>query len=1812
MMKKRLIIYGAVLIILLLGAFLYYAFETYHSSSTKVKPISLKSKIRLIDSEKNEERSLKIYFALSGDPTNSKSPIYIGFSIPINKKIKKRTFVEKKIVNIKPSIKGSLYWEDSNRLVFYPKEKYKPNTTYKVSLVEDILPNKKIKGKKEFLFSTQPFKVIGLSVISRDYVNRTAKIEVSFNYPVNKEILKKHIAFLDNITGKSIKFEVSSNKDEVIYNILLSDVPSYIMKAKSRLLIKIDSGLTIKGTNIKLGKEYSTRIRIPVPEPFYLDKYKFSENNQKISLILKFTAEVNKTIFSSYFSMKPYLNYSVKKAGKYIFISADFKSGKEYTFKIKKGLKSVDSKELKNDEEFHLTVPDLSPQLQFLYKGTYLPKTEHPTIKIRSTNITGASLEIRKIYPNNLAFWYGKYFADNDNDTSKADKYISSIVYNGIISLSDKKNKTIITDLDLSKYIKKEDKGVFEIKIYSINDDYKSDYLWINLTNLGVVYKKGVNKLKIWAFGLKDLSPVSGVKISFLRLNNQITDSFFTDGDGVVEINDYDKIKSKGEIILLIAEKGDDFTYIDTNYSKIDVSDFDTGGDSYDPQSGYQAYVYSERELYRPGEKVNIAAIVRDKALNLPEKMTFNLKIFKPNGKLRIVEKGKPDLNGMLSWKIKFSDSDRTGTYPVKLFLGKRIIGETNIKLEEFVPERIKLIAKLNKKEFYTHDIPKVKLKANYLFGPPLTNGKYVITAFISPVITNFKGYEKYVFGQEVNDYKMFKINELSGKLNENGMKDLMLRIPSGKYAGKMKLTIDAEVFEGDSGKSVNDILTGIYSPYKVYIGLKRISGYLKENESIVIEGVVLSDKGELLKNKRTLNFKILKRDYGWVYYDDDDYNYHYKRVEYEELVDNGKIIVNNGKFTIPFTPEYGTYRINVSDLKNVSSTDIILSTYWWEEGSGEKRKREAERINIFIDRTSVRIGDEIKIGFVSPYDGKLILSVEGKELLYSKISDIKRGEQNISLKIRENMDFPNIYVSVLIIKKMTDRDPFPSRAYGTVPLKIIPEKNILKIDITTPKVLRPKHILPVKIKAIGESKAEVTIAAVDEGILQITDYKTPNPLEYFFRKRRLGISTFDVFGLLLPDFSKQVRNGAGYEEKTTDLKKGKKMSNLKRVKPVSLWSGIVKLDENGEGKVFFKIPNYQGQLRIMAVGVAGKKFGNCEKKVYIRDRYTIEATLPRFFIKGDKAIIPVDIFNNTKYTKSLELKTDFKNIILESELPDKIKIKGNNSKHFEIRIRIPNKSMNYSVFKFMVTDGKRKVYNKIDIPVKDIMDKEEETFDIKVEKGEHVIPVNINKWKEDTDLTFSMSYFKYIKELGHMSYLIHYPYGCIEQTVSSVFPIIYIKDILKIVNPKALKGKNIYRYVYAGINRVMSMQTVSGGFGFWPGSTSPVVWGSTYALHFLYEAKVNGYDVPNFVINNCVLYLQKNIINSSSAESFEYNRSAYIIYVLTKLKEYDKRELNSYYDNYYNKMSSEGKALLGASFINVGMRDKGLKILKENLGLDRESSDYGSVLRSYALRLYLNAEANSPERYKLSEKVAKFLGLGYDTYYYNTQEIVWSVLGFGTLLRKEKQEKLSVDFYVDGKLTRKFRKKNDSLLIKNYNGEKLKVVNHGATLFMAVKISGRKKNRFYKDISNGMTIKRKYYTMDGKPLKTVNNYYSTKLASLIIVKLTIKATGYENLYNLAIVDRIPAGFSIENPRIGMEHPVNWLDKPSFVPDYIDIRDDKLMIFGNLSYYKGKAFFYYVIRAVNKGEYLLPPVKGEMMYKPKIRCITDKKKIIIE
>jgi uncharacterized protein YfaS (alpha-2-macroglobulin family) len=659
-----------------------------------------------------------------------------------------------------------------------------------------------------------------------------------------------------------------------------------------------------------------------------------------------------------------------------------------------------------------------------------------------------------------------------------------------------------------------------------------------------------------------------------------------------------------------------------------------------------------------------------------------------------------------------------------------------------------------------------------------------------------------------------------------------------------MRVRGDVEVAESGSGRVTLNSGTALTSATNDIVGLRSLQA---SNQQIRIEGRLFSPAGEDVSRDTRVTVSLHRLEVNWNYVWDPERGYN--RWQSEELLlpegESRTIDVKQGRFDALLSAKqpYGAYiiRARLVDTEAVADLKVSLGYAWyWQAARGVSKPKppSPDHIKLLLSRAEVYAGDPVKVRFEAPFDGYLLLATESDRLLESRWVEVRKGPQEFELTAPDVL--PNVYVSALLLKNpIEDTFYVPARAWGSASLKIVPRAHAMTIDVDVPGEMRPQQDLEIILQAHPEENTQFTVAVVDEGILQLTDFKTPDPLGYFFQPRRLDVHTFETVGWTFARALESTRNPGGGTARA-----GKRPAVIP-VTIVSQWSGVVDSDDDGKAVVRVPIPPFQGKVRIMVVGASKKRVGNAERFVTVRDPLVLQATLPRFLVWDDAMSIPVFVVNTTGTAHDVTVELHASDTIALERTTLTGTIEPMQSKVF----RFPARVMGFAgvaSFTMTATGGAFTTKDTIEIPI--VPFTPEKTVATTVQAGQEIaladlIPADLRP--EGLRLEVAVSTIPYLQELSRLRDLFRYPYGCIEQTTSGTFPLLYISDLLEWVDPDAIKSHDLTDMVYVGINRLISMQTTSGGFGYWPGHNEPTLWGTAYVTHLLLKAKELGYDVP-------------------------------------------------------------------------------------------------------------------------------------------------------------------------------------------------------------------------------------------------------------------------------------------------------------------------------------------------------------------------------
>jgi uncharacterized protein YfaS (alpha-2-macroglobulin family) len=902
---------------------------------------------------------------------------------------------------------------------------------------------------------------------------------------------------------------------------------------------------------------------------------------------------------------------------------------------------------------------------------------------------------------------------------------------------------------------------------------------------------------------------------------------------------------------------------------------------------------------------------------------------------------------------------------------------------------------------------------------------------------------------------------------------------------------------------------------------------------------------------------------------------------------------------------DYGYYRIRVhSKETNQYSTQ---SFYSYNGKIQEANSNQPSLIKIQTDKTKYLPGDEAVIRIESPFDGSAFIVLQNKQIVQSFLVPIQDQVGTLTIPILDNYD-PNIWVEATVIRKVDQNKSqvYPYSSFNMIPLKVEQPAKKLTVELVDfPELLRPESSTAFTVHVQDHNgnpvTGEITLAAVDEGIHDITLFQSPDPFSWFTRMRNPTFRRAHYYDHVLYDFEKPEPGGdmdamAMASRVSPDLKTW--------IKPVALWSGTVTTDENGMATVEMEIPDYTGSLRVDVVAYNQTASGSTSDKVTVKSDYTLQVSLPRFLYPGDKAQSTAVLYNHTDEVCSVELQYETSGALSQSLETVEIVIPPNSEKRQTIEVTASPKTGQGNM-KWTATvkdaDGNQleQIVKETPMPIYQPAAYESQHELTIIKPGETLNIQNETMLDNEfakTDVTISANPALRIQEA--FKYIIEYPYGCVEQTTSKLMPLYILRAQNDLLATTGQQAQNIDSYIQAGIDRLFSMQTGDGGLGMWPGSNSSYPYGSVYAFHFLTIVKNDReLNIPNQLYNDLKSYVSNVLSDWNDTSQSAYYQRAYALFTLSLSGDTDAMNQIGRFDDV--SLPRSARFLLAAALMrNTQDRDKVAYYLA-----NRPSAPYliaerdgtlNSDIRNTAIEMIaLQQTGIEPEKeHELALKLIDYLEANHHG---NTQETAFIVTALGSYFNKIAQ---SIDSAkADIQITESLNNSDDTLTgnqlyQKTAQGKDsvFSIQNTGgADLFINITHSGIPTDIQKEAINKGLQVSRSFSIQN----QTINNATQFESMKEITVQLTITADA--DVENVVLVDLLPAGFEIQNPRLDPSAANPQSNSGAISPAYMDVRDDRLILmFDQIQ--EGTHTYQYAVKTVTPGTYDYPPIQAECMY----------------
>jgi alpha-2-macroglobulin len=1520
----------------------------------------------------------------------------------------------------------------------------------------------------------------------------------------------------------------------------------------------------------------------------------------------------------------------------------------ELLLEVFEGIESQYGKKMDSNYTEKITFDQIKPSVRFIKNGTILPSSNNLKLNFEAVNLSAVDVKVYKIYKNNIL----QFLQYNQLNGSQNLKKVAQPIAKTTLKLNESglitPSKWNTFALDLSKIITPEPGAIYRVEFvykkkyslykcdtsetdennddeeevdendvnYSGNsyDDYDYDYEGYNwresenpctnsyyynakigtnilATDLGVIAKRGENKSYLFAVNnIVTTEPVSNARVDLYTYQQQKIATAATSSEGIASFQ-LDKFA-----YFAIVTLGDQSTYVKLDDGlSLSLSNFDVAGETL--QKGLKGYIYGERGVWRPGDNLYLSFILNDASNKLPKAHPIKFRLNDPNGKTTYQTIQKTNELNHYSFIVPTSAEAPTGNWEAMISVGGAKFYKS-IKIETIKPNRLKIKNNFSRKTLSSSYPNTSNLEVTWLHGAIAKNLNVEMQAKFSQQTTTFKGYEKFTFDDLVRQFSTEEINVFSGKLNENGKATVNIEPKlQGQAPGMLRASFITKVYE-EGGDFSTDVISTTYSPYKTYVGIKSPEpnkyGMLETRANNRFEVVTVDENGRP-KAVRNLEVRIYKVDWRWWWDSSSDnlsnYNSSNSTTAYQSTIIDTD---SNGRGSFQFTltdEEWGRYLIRVADGTDGHATALTVSIDWpiW---SGKTRNRDASTANMLVfstDKKNYAVGEKAQISFPSSEGGRALISIEnGSRVVQTLWAKTKQGETKVEIPITSAMA-PNVYFNITLLQPhASTKNDSPIRMYGIVPIEVVDKNTILAPTLSMPDVLKPEQTFTVKVGEKTGKEMTYTIAVVDEGLLDLTRFKTPNAWDSFYVREALGVKTWDIYDDVIGAYGGKINQifSIGGDQ---DLGGGK-AKKANRFKPVVLYYGPFKLEKGQTKSHELKLPKYIGSVRTMVVAgdVNTSAYGSVEKATPVRSPLMVLASLPRKISPSEKVTLPVTVFAT---------ESKIKNVSIQIKTSAGLKVMGSATQR--LTFAQPDEKMAY----FNLVVGGATGIAKVQVIA--TSGNEKSAYDVEIDMTnpnpvtstftDVILPPNSTKtiaWQTfgvsgSNKARLEVSSMPTINLNGRLQFLIQYPHGCVEQTTSSVFPQLFLNDVVDLdATRKALIQKNIT----AGITRLGSFQLSNGGLPYWQGNTIADDWGTSYAGHFLIEAEKKGYVLPINFKSKWISYQQKEAKQWRFEPKYGNDMAqAYRLYTLALAGNADLSSMNRLRET--KGISNESMLRLAAAYVLAGQKSAGQSLLLRT-SIDSESSEYnyyyyGSSDRNRAMALETMLLLDQKQKaFSVASKLAKEMS---NNQWMSTQTTAYCLYAMSKFAASNGPKGINIQFSKSGKSETINTQKtiaDRSLVVQTGSNSITLKNNKSNTIYVRVLNTGilpiGQENVIQSDVSAAIVFKNRK--------GTVINVSRINQGTEFVAEVTVRNQRNESVQNLALSQILPSGFEIVNTRF-----TDYGDATNNIADYIDIRDDRTNFYFGLKARETKVFRI-LLNASYLGNYYLPGLQCEAMY----------------
>ena len=1323
-------------------------------------------------------------------------------------------------------------------------------------------------------------------------------------------------------------------------------------------------------------------------------------------------------------------------------------------------------------------------------------------------------------------------------------------------------------------------------------------------SNLGMIVKRNsLNKLWIAVSNILDTKPIGKAQVTAYNFQLQPIGKGETNGEGFVEIT------PNGVPFIIVAESDKQKAYVRVvDGEEQSVSRFDVGGK--DIQKGLKGFIYGERGVWRPGDTLHISFILEDREKRIPDKHPVALEIYNPRGQFYTKMISTQGMNGFYTFDVPTQATDPTGLWNAYIKVGGTTFHK-GLRIETIKPNRLKINLALPKVLQATDKDVYAPLTSTWLTGATASKLKAKVEMSLSKVNTQFKNYGQYIFNNPATDFTTIKTDIFDGTLDAEGKANVTLKVPTATEApGMLNATFTTRVFEPGGDASIYT-QTIPFSPFTSYVGinLNQPKGkYIETDKDHVFDIVTVNTQGQLV-NSSNLEYKIYRIGWSWWWENSGESFGTYINNSSITPVASGNLQTRGGKASFKFRidyPSWGRYLVYVKDKESGHATGGTVYVDWpeWRGRSSKTDPSGIKMLAFSLNKDSYEIGETATAIIPAAAGGRALVSIEnGSTVLRQEWIEVSNGgDTKYTFKITPEMT-PNVYLHISLLQPHAQTvNDLPIRMYGVVPVFVTNSQTVLQPQIQMPEVLRPETNFNVTVSEKTGKPMTYTLAIVDDGLLDLTNFKTPDPWNDFYSREALGIRTWDMYdnvlGASAGSYSSLFSTGGDATLKPADAK-------ANRFKPVVKFIGPFYLGKGKSQTHTLKLPMYVGSVRAMVVAGQEGAYGNAEKTAFVRTPLMMLSTLPRVLSIQEEITVPVNIF---------AMENQVKNVTVSLQASGGgVQIVGANQQ--SLKFSQPDDQLVFFTLKTGSKTGKATIH----LTANGGGQQTKETIEIEVRNPNPVVTLRNSQWVEagqSKELSYNLSSSSANNQIKlevsripsvdisrRFDFLYNYQHHCTEQLTSKALPLLFVGQFKTI---DKIEAEKIKTNVQEAIRQIYGRQLPNGGFVYWPGNAVADEWISSYAGMFLTLAQEKGYAVHSNVLNKWKRFQRAAAQNwrmPQDASGWQQWQSelqqAFRLYTLALAGAPEYGAMNRMKEQ--AGLSIQAKWRLAATYALTGkMKPAEELVYNAETTVSPYSSMnqiYGSSDRDEAMILetliLMNRERDALQQAKV---VSKNLS---QEEWFSTQSTAFALMAMGRLAEKlsgtldfvwtwnDKQQPAVKSAKAVFEKEIATTPKSGMIAVKNQGKGALSVDLITRTQLL---------NDTLPAISDNLRMDIRYANLNGTPISVNDIIQGTDFMAITSIS---NISGTSDYTNLALTHIIPSGWEIYNERmVAPETESGAADgsgKSVSKYNYLDIRDDRVLTYFNLRRGETKVFTVR-LQATYAGNFILPAVQCEAMY----------------